>query len=114
MAKTKAECRNRALIKLGKLAVGSTATSALASDMEDAYDQIYARLDAKGMATWSSTDSIPDEFVEDVTALMAFERSEGIPGERYARIASDANRAFINIASTIAGKWTNPREYTDY
>ena len=45
---------------------------------------------------------------------MAFERSEGIPESRYARIANDANRAFINISSIISGEYVNPREYTDY
>ena len=114
MAKTIAECRNRALIKLGKLAIGQTPTSALSDDMEDAYNQIYARLEAKGMTTWSSTDSIPDEYVEDITSLMAFERSEGIPNERFARLRDDASRALINISSTLSGKYNNPRDYTDY
>ena len=114
MAKTIAECRNRALVKLGKLALGQTPTSALANDMEDAYNQVYARLELKGLVTWSSTDSIPDEYVEDITSLMAFERAEGIPNDRYVRIANDASRAPLNIAALIAGPYTNPREYTDY
>ena len=114
MAKTIAECRNRALIKLGKLAIGQTATSALANDMEDAYDQVYAKLESRGLVAWSSTDSIPDDFVEDITSLMAFERAEGIPNDRYVRIANDAGRAIGNISATISGPYTNPREYTDY
>lgn len=114
MAKTIAEVRNRALVMLGKLPLGQTPASALANDMEDAYNQVYARLEARGLVTWSSTDSIPDEFVEDVTALMAFERAEDIPESRYVRIASAAQRAPANISATIAGRWTNPRPYTDY
>lgn len=114
MAKTKAELRNRALTKLGKLHLGETPEAALASDMEDVYDQVYARLELKGMVTWSSTDSVPDEFVEDITSIMAFERAEGIPEARYVRLAGDANRAFINISSTISGKWTNPREVENF
>lgn len=114
MAKTKAEVRNRALVMLGKLALGQTPTAALANDMEDAYDQIYKRLESRGMVTWSDTDSIPDEFVEDITALMAFERSEGIPGERFQRIQLAASSAYRNISAIIEGPWTNPREYTDY
>ena len=82
--------------------------------MEDVYAQVYARLDRRGMVTWSSTDSIPDEFVEDVTSLMAFERAEGIPESRYARLAGDANRALINISATISGPYVNPRQVTDY
>ncbi len=114
MAKTKAEMRNRALVKLGKLPLGQTPDGAASSDMEDVYDQVYARLELKGMVTWSSTDSVPDEYVEDVTALMAFERSEGIPDSRYIRIRDDANRAFINISSIISGDWENPRDVEDF
>lgn len=114
MSKTKAECRNRALVMLGKLALGQTPTSALSTDMEDAYTQVYNKLANRGLVTWGPTDSIPDEFVEDITALMAFERSESIPPARYQRIAEAANRAPLNISATIAGSWTNPREYTDY
>ena len=114
MAKTKAEMRNRALIKTGKLVLGQTPDGASSADMEDVYNQVYSRLENKGMVTWSSTDSVPDEFVEDIVSLMAFERSEGVPEARYVRLANDANRAFINISATISGKWTNPRKVTDY
>ncbi len=114
MAKTIAECRNRALVKLGKLPLGQTPGSALSSDMEDAYDQVYQRLKSRGLVTWSSTASIPDEFVEDIVALMAYERSEGIPNDRFVRIREAATSAVVNISATISGKWTNPREYTDF
>lgn len=114
MAKTIEEVRNRALVMLGKLALGATPTGALAADMEDVYDQVYAKLERRGMVTWSNTDDIPDEFVEDVTSMMAFERSEGIPADRYARIADAAARAYGNIAALIDGKWTNSRKYRDY
>lgn len=114
MAKTKAEIRNRALVKLGKLTLGQTPSGEMSSDMEDVYDQVYARLESKGMVTWSSTDSIPDEFVEHVASIMAIERAEGIPESRYVRLANDASRALIAISGLISGKWTNPRKVTDY
>lgn len=114
MAKTKAELRTRALVMLGEIAIGQTPDADIANDMEDVYDQVYARLESRGLVTWSSTDSVPDEFVEDVTALMSFERAEGIPDARYARIRDAASRAVGAISSTISGRWTNPREYTDY
>lgn len=114
MAKTIAECRNRALVKLGKLPLGQTPDGASADDMEDAYTQVYARLARRGVVSWSPTDSIPDEFVEDIVSLMAFERAEGIPDSRYMRLMGDANRAFGNICATHSGKWVNPRKVTDY
>lgn len=114
MAKTKTQLVERALQKLGKLALGQTAEAAMQDDMEDAYDQIYARLENKGMTVWSSTDSVPDEFVEDVVALMAFERAEGIPEARYQRLFNDANRAFVAISATVSGKWLNSRDVEDF
>ena len=114
MAKTIAEVRNRALNMLGKLPVGHTPTGAVSSDMEDVYDQVYARLELMGLVTWSSTGSIPDEYIEDVSSLMAFERSEGIPDGRYARIRDAAGRATKSISARVSGTWDNPREYTDF
>lgn len=114
MAKTIAECRNRALEKIGKLPLGQTPTGAIANDMEDVYDQVYARLESRGLVTWSSTASIPDEYVEDIVALMAYERSEGIPDSRFIRIRESAGTAVKNITATINGRWENPREYTDF
>lgn len=114
MAKTISQCARRALEKIGKLPLGQTPTAALENDMIDAYDQVYARLENRGLVTWSSADSIPDAFVEDVVALMAYERSEGIPDSRFMRIKEAASFAPDTISATISGKWTNPRPYTDY
>ena len=114
MAKTKAELRNRALQMLGKLAVGQTPAAAISNDMEDVYDQVYAKLEKRGLVSWGPSDSVPDEFVEDISALMAYERSEGIPNDRYIRIRDAAGSATSTISAMIAGKYSNPREYTDY
>lgn len=99
---------------LGRLPVGHTPTAALSSDMEDVYDQVYARLAKRGLVSWGPSDSVPDEFVEDITSLMAFDRSEGVPGDRYIRIRDAASRATLSISAMIEGKYINPREYTDY
>lgn len=114
MPKTKSQLRDRALVMLGKLSLGQTPPAALADDMEDVYDQIYAKLEKRGLVTWSSTDSVPDEFVEDVTSLMAFERSEGIPDTRYLRIKEAAAAALKTITHNIDPHWKNPRKFTDY
>ena len=113
MAQTKAQIRDRVLRKLGKLALGQVAEAALASDIEDAYDQMHERLKFRGLVTWDSSN-VPDEFVEDVVAITAFDRAEGIPAERYARIESAAARATINISATLAGKWVNPRNVEEF
>jgi len=114
MPKSKAECRNRALIKTGKLAIGQTAEAQLAASMDDAYDQVYARLKNLGLVTWGPADDVPDEFVEDVVAIMAFERSEGIPDGRYMRLRDDASRALNGISMHVSGYYENPREVEDF
>lgn len=113
MAKTRAQIRDRVLRKLGKLSIGQTAEAEIADDIEDAYDQVYASLEADGLVTWLSS-SVPDEFVEDVVNLVAMERSESIPNDRYQRIALAATSAKLNISAKIAGKWVNPREVLNY
>lgn len=114
MAKTSIELRNRALRKLGRLALGATATGAMASDMDDAYDEVYAKLDNLGLVTWASTEDIPDEYCQDVVSLMAWARADGIPSERLAKIQADSEVAVLNIAAQIQGKWTNPEQSSDY
>jgi len=113
MARTKTEIRNRVLRKLGKLALGQTAEAELADDIEEAYDQVYDTLESEGLVSWAS-DSVPNQFVEHVVSLVAIERAEGLPTERYQRIAVGASIAKKSIAGLINGTFKNPREYTDY
>jgi len=113
MARTKAEIRDRALRKLGRLALGQVAESNLAAEIEEAYDQVFDELKSENLVTWTS-ESVPNEFAEPVASLVAFARSEGVPTERYQRIAVDALSAKMKIAGLINGTYSNPRDYTDY
>jgi len=113
MAKTRAELIDRVARKLGKLALGQTATGDMESDIGDAYDQMYADLDNANLITFAST-SIPDEFVEPIVSLVAFTRAEGIPAERYNRIALSASTARQKVADLINGIRTDSRTYKDY
>jgi len=114
MAKTKAEVRNRALMITGKLARGQTAEAELAADFDDAYDQVYSSLETQDLVSWSSTESIPDEFVEDIALLMALQRSESIPNERFQRVAARASGAIQRIASKINRTYISPFDNRDY
>ena len=114
MAKAIAEVRNRALVMLGKLPLGQTPSAPLSTDMEQVYDQVYQDLKNRGLVTWSATDDIPEEFVDQIAAIMAGRRSEGIPQERYIRIVSASNAAIKSISRLISGKYVNPRKYTDF
>jgi len=108
MAQTKAQIRDRALRMLGKLAIGANAVGEIADDIENAYDQVYEDLKSKGLVTWLSA-SVPDQFVEDVASIVAINRSEGIPSERFKRIFARASVAELNISSKISGRFNNSR-----
>ena len=108
MAKTVAEIKQRALQKLGKLAFGATAESALDDDIQNAYDQVYDRLEGDGLVAWSKTGSVPDKFVQQVVAIVAFERSDSLPADKYNRLAMEASMAPTKIAKHLKGPWVNP------
>lgn len=114
MAKTITEVARRALVMLGKLPIGQTPTSTQENDLIDAYNQVYSKLEQDKLVTWSSTDDIPDEFVNPIASLIAAERAEGIPNGRYQRLVLRASVATKEIAATINGEYVNPRRYTDY
>lgn len=114
MARTIAEVRDRALVILGKLARGQTAEGGLAADMDRAYDQIYKSLETQNLVSWGSTDDIPDEFVEDVALLMAFERSESIPSERFQRVAVRGQGSLERIAAKINKSYQSPFTAENY
>jgi hypothetical protein len=107
MAKTKANIRDRALQMLNLLAVGQTAESEIASDFEDAYDQVYAKLSRDGLVSWLS-NSVPDEFVEEVATLVAARRLEDVPMETKQEILAKAREAKLSISASHQGKWVNP------
>lgn len=117
---TKAEVRNQALNLLGVLMIGQSAQSQDATEIETAYDEVYADLKAEGLATWASTAEVPDKIAPHVVSLVALSRSEtyGISDSRYQRIL---NRAGTNgmTAKREIRKITNPdyeslTEPTDY
>lgn len=92
MAVTRAEIANRALRRCGKLALAQTATSELTNEALQAYDELYATLEELNIVKWTSTGSVPNEFVFPVVALTAYSLCDtlGVGGERYQRIARDA------------------------
>lgn len=114
MARTIAEVRDRALVILGKLARGQTAEGGLKDDIERAYNQIYSSLETQNLVSWGSTDDIPDEFVEDVALLTAWERSESIPNERFQRISVRVQGALERIAAKINKSYQSPFTSENY
>jgi len=100
---TPAQIRDKAGAKLGKKALGQALSNKVSSDLDEAYNEVYARLKGENLVSWTSTGDIPDAFVNPVVDLVAYARvtDYGVAGERYARIATDASQAELRIRRSL-------------
>lgn len=116
MATDLATIYNRTLRRLGVLARGQTATAEDTDDMGQAYNEIYAWLDRHEITSWDSTDDVPDEFVNDIVALMAFTRLDdyGVNAERRASITQAASTSRLNISKLQAAPLTGETEIESF
>lgn len=116
MAKTKQQVIDRALQELGVLPLGQNATAEWSSTMSDAYDEVFAALELKGLVSWGGTDSVPDEYVKPVSVLMAAQRINiaGVSNDRASRIAVEASGAIDELREINAGAFQNISEVSDF
>jgi hypothetical protein len=100
---TAADIRNKAGALLGVKALGQTLQNSVSSDLDAAYDEVYARLRDEDLVSWHSTAAVPDEVVSPVVDLVAFARVNeyGVSSERYQRIAIAASQAEIRIRRSL-------------
>ena len=89
---TKAQLRNKALKKLQVLEEGESPTNEVISDVEAAYDELHRYLLNRGAIFWDSDESIPDECVRPMVAILAAEMADdfGIQEPRYTRLQMEA------------------------
>ena len=87
-----ADIRERAVKKLGLRSLSQTTRSEIATDIDQAYTEVYAMLSVKSLTPWDFDEAVPDEFAKPVVDLVADARKDeySIPGERYLRITLDA------------------------
>lgn len=113
---TKAEVRNYTLQELGVLQLGQSAQSQDATEIETAYDEVYADLKSEGLAVWASTGSVPAKLVPHMVALVAYSRANtyGISNDRYMRIAAKAGTAKSEIRRLVQPDYESLTEPTDY
>lgn len=109
---TVAEVRNQAAERLGLYGTGQTLPAREAADLLQAYAEIHAALTVKDQAPWdysgSVDDTVPDEYVPHVAALMARARVVQYkpPPERLAMIMADAQEAVPEIRELNRGDHT--------
>ncbi len=92
MTVTTAEIRNKALRKLGLLRMGESARPEYAEDLDAAYGEVYAELEAEELPVWSSTAAVPKEYAAAMVALCAYHRltDYNVPERRAQAIILDA------------------------
>ncbi len=117
---TKQEIRNQALQMLGVLRVGQSAQTQDATEIETAYDEVYADLKDEGLATWAAADEAPDTITPYMAGLVALSRNVtyGISAERYQRIialtGTDGSLAYREIRKIVTPDYQSLDEPTDY
>ncbi len=96
---TTTEMRQKAAERLYIVGRGQTVKSQDQNDLDNAYTEVYGELDVKGLTTWSSTDDIPDEFVNDIVAMMSRRRLDtyAVAEPRRSLIIQDDLVAELNI-----------------
>lgn len=116
MAKTIAEVRNRALYLLGMLQVGQSPQDADATRVEEAYGEVYADLKDCGLATWTSTGSVPDALVPHVAALVAYECADdyGVSTARLQRVMARSDKAKMKIAELTQPDYESLSQADDF
>lgn len=100
---TAAEIRDKAAYKLGVKAFGQTLENDVATSLDNAYTEVYARLRDEDLVSWHVTAEVPDEVVSPVVDLVAFSRVDefGVSGERFQRITLAASQAETRIRRSI-------------
>ena len=85
---TAAQIRETAAENLGIHGEGETLPSYETDDLNQAYTEVYAKLEALRLTTWSETSDVPDQYADSVAMLVAEQRAikYQIPDNRYMRI----------------------------
>ena len=113
---TKAEVRGKVGLLLGIKPAGQALSNRYSSDLDDAYDEVHANLEALDLVTWASAAEVPAEFVSHVVALIALSRvtEYSVSGNRLNNIVSAASQAKNRIRELISDPYFNNAEGAVY
>ena len=101
---TLAQIRQTAAENLGIHGEGETLPDYESDDMGQAYNEVYAGLQDRGLTAWSSTADVPDLYAGPVAMLVAEARAVKyqIPENRYVRLKFEATEALKTIREVRA------------
>ena len=109
---TAVQIRDKTASRLGIVGEGETIPSYEADDLDKAYKEIFAQLQAKNLNVWDFDEEVPDEYVYHVVAMTAYVRLDeyAVPNARYKRIARDNAFAIPEIRELrTANIYTTPQ-----
>lgn len=89
---TAAEVRNKALRKVRVLEENDTPTTEMASDVDETYLELHAKLFEDNAVYWDSDEEVPTEAVLPIVKLLAAEIADeyGVDEARYQRLQIEA------------------------
>lgn len=113
---TVAQVRDRAANDLGILRLNQSLQAQDDTRITSAYNEVYADLQNEGLATWTSTGSIPAECVQHVAALVADNclNTYGVSNDRYQRIKLSVKEAKREIRRLITPEFISPANPSDF
>ncbi len=117
---TKAEVRQRVGEDLGLVPVGQALENQDQDRIDQAYDECYAFLKEKGLASWAAAGDVPDRIVPHFCLFMEAKLliSYSVPDSRYVRINTEAGpdgRLALNrIAEMSVPEYTSTDDATDF
>lgn len=104
MAVTKNEIRDRvASDYLGILQLGQSLQSQDDTRITQAYNEVYEYLKTKGLASWASTGSVPNDIAPYMVSLVAKNcyMTYGVSSDRATRILNDSSTAEQTIRELV-------------
>ena len=116
MAVTRLATVDRAANDLGVLRLGQALQSADQTRLNQAYDEVYADLKDEGIATWTSTGSVPNELATHVVALMCEQCSEtySLSDNRFARLSGRWGKAKSEIRRLTTERYESLEDPVNY
>lgn len=120
MPVAKTEVRNRALRSLGVIGWGETPDSVIQADMDQAYTEVYKRLEDANLTTWAEDADVPDNIVPNVVLLCALARmndhrvNPNRKQELTALAGLNGEKAFANIRAVIRTPYQSTTEVEYY
>lgn len=108
--------KQKAFRRIGVLGAGQTMSGDQDVQATTAYNSIYDRLLSQELVGWAKASDIPDEFVESVVSLLAFELADeyGISDSRWQRLQYRAGLAIPELRTLIFPNYVSTTEVTDY